>query len=419
MKTVFTLLTVCGLLARSAFAGTQTENYGIPLLPAPGKVVIDGRFDDWDLTGGIFACNNVEEQRDRHSAWLHAMYDQDNLYVLARVKTQKPAESRQLRLLMLTGAGTPSQLQPNFSCSRDKDGEPSISLSFEPPLKNARDPGQLGAEQAYLDDPDGTGYMQEIRIPLKLITADGVSLGAGNEIRVLFILAFGWSLDAWDCFMPGVLLERTYWGTRKLDQFGPATFERSGKLKPRLLHLADGRKLPVSLKEGRACRRLVGPQRGAEGLHSRQAHNARGRLRVDDPPQRRRCRGAESPQCRADGQGRAHGDVGRPGHADLAHARRGAARRRLHLAGHLAQRHRPPPARLGGQQRQRTLAQRPHLELGRRPRRALDLRGTRRFRLPWLGSRRGGPRPPCLRPRGKRPLETQIRRIRRRRTAGS
>jgi len=63
MKTVFSLLIVCGLLAMSAFAGTQTENYGIPVLPAPGKIVIDGKFEDWNLTGGVFACNNVEEQR--------------------------------------------------------------------------------------------------------------------------------------------------------------------------------------------------------------------------------------------------------------------------------------------------------------------------------------------------------------------
>ncbi|HUU93491.1 MAG TPA: hypothetical protein VM238_20050, partial [Phycisphaerae bacterium] len=244
------MCSICVLAAGVAFGATQTENYGISVLPAPGKVVIDGKFEDWNLTGGIFSCNNVEEQRDRHSAWLHAMYDKDNLYVLARVKTQKLAGSRRLRLLMLTGAGTPSQLQPNFTCSRDKDGKPLISLSFKPPLKNARDPGRLGAEQAYLDDPDGKGYTQEIRIPLKLITADGVSLGAGNEIRVLFILSFGWSLDAWDCFMPGALLERTYWGTRRLKQFGPATFERSGKMKPRMLHLADGRRLPVLLKQG-------------------------------------------------------------------------------------------------------------------------------------------------------------------------
>jgi len=40
MKTIFTLtlLTVCRLLAMPAFAATQTENYGIPVLPAPGKV---------------------------------------------------------------------------------------------------------------------------------------------------------------------------------------------------------------------------------------------------------------------------------------------------------------------------------------------------------------------------------------------
>ena len=66
---------VCILAAGVASGATQTENYGISVLPAPGKVTIDGKCDDWDLTGGIFACNNVEEQRDRHSAWLHMMYD--------------------------------------------------------------------------------------------------------------------------------------------------------------------------------------------------------------------------------------------------------------------------------------------------------------------------------------------------------
>ena len=44
MKTVFSLLVICGLLAMPAFAATQTENYGIPVLPAPGKVVMDGTF---------------------------------------------------------------------------------------------------------------------------------------------------------------------------------------------------------------------------------------------------------------------------------------------------------------------------------------------------------------------------------------
>ena len=81
------------------WASTQTENYGISVLLAPGKVVIAGASDDRDLTGGNFACDNVEEQRDHHSAWLHAMYDQDNsLPTCARhrqLPSQRPTPRRQ------------------------------------------------------------------------------------------------------------------------------------------------------------------------------------------------------------------------------------------------------------------------------------------------------------------------------------
>ena len=34
---------------------TETENLGIQILPAPGKVVVDGKVNDWDLSGGLFA----------------------------------------------------------------------------------------------------------------------------------------------------------------------------------------------------------------------------------------------------------------------------------------------------------------------------------------------------------------------------
>ena len=42
-------------LAASALA-TPTENLGIRVLPAPGKVAVDGKANDWDLSGGVFAC---------------------------------------------------------------------------------------------------------------------------------------------------------------------------------------------------------------------------------------------------------------------------------------------------------------------------------------------------------------------------
>ena len=42
---------------------TETENFGLAVLPAPGSVTIDGRSDDWDLSGGMFVCGDVEFPR--------------------------------------------------------------------------------------------------------------------------------------------------------------------------------------------------------------------------------------------------------------------------------------------------------------------------------------------------------------------
>lgn len=69
---------------------TQTENFGIRVLPVPGKVAIDGKLDDWDLSGGVFGCDNVEEGRDQYAAWFHAMYDKDYVYVLAHFVDPTP-----------------------------------------------------------------------------------------------------------------------------------------------------------------------------------------------------------------------------------------------------------------------------------------------------------------------------------------
>src|SRR4051812_17476101 len=83
------LLPLMLLCAVSAHA-TPTENLGLRVVPAPGRIVIDGSYKDWDLSGGIFICDNVETQRNTFSVWLHAMYDADNLYILARWTDSTP-----------------------------------------------------------------------------------------------------------------------------------------------------------------------------------------------------------------------------------------------------------------------------------------------------------------------------------------
>ena len=71
---------------------TETENLDLKVLPAPGKVTVDGKFDDWDLSGGIFACSDVENQRDKYGVWVYTMWDADNLYILARWNDLTPDE---------------------------------------------------------------------------------------------------------------------------------------------------------------------------------------------------------------------------------------------------------------------------------------------------------------------------------------
>ena len=71
-------------LVAGAARATPTEHVAFRVLPAPGKVAVDGAVDDWDLSGGIFICDDPETQRDQFATWFHMMYDDDNVYILAR-----------------------------------------------------------------------------------------------------------------------------------------------------------------------------------------------------------------------------------------------------------------------------------------------------------------------------------------------
>ena len=76
MKKTLAVALLAALAFAAAAPAVPTENLGVRALPAPGKVQIDGRIDDWDLTGGIFACDDPETQRDQFAvvsgAFLHA-----------------------------------------------------------------------------------------------------------------------------------------------------------------------------------------------------------------------------------------------------------------------------------------------------------------------------------------------------------
>ena len=75
---------------REFHAGNRNRKPGHFRAAGPRQSRRDGKLDDWDLSGGVFACGDVENQRDKFAVWIHAMYDADNLYLLARWIDETP-----------------------------------------------------------------------------------------------------------------------------------------------------------------------------------------------------------------------------------------------------------------------------------------------------------------------------------------
>ena len=63
------------------------------VVPAPKKVTIDGKLDDWDLSGQI-TMYVVSETSDMQSAKFAMMYDKDALYLSAVVRDPTPMMNR-------------------------------------------------------------------------------------------------------------------------------------------------------------------------------------------------------------------------------------------------------------------------------------------------------------------------------------
>ena len=113
---------------------TETENGDMQVLPTPGKVVIDGKFEDWDLSSGIFTCCDVENQREKFGVWSHAMYDEKALYLLFRWIDETPLNNPGqaagsygwagdcMQVRFITNLGKPNERVSHWSCWRDRDG---------------------------------------------------------------------------------------------------------------------------------------------------------------------------------------------------------------------------------------------------------------------------------------------------------
>ncbi|MEI7837536.1 MAG: hypothetical protein WCK05_14145, partial [Planctomycetota bacterium] len=209
IKTMLAVGLLSSLLATFKLAATETENHTLPVLPVPGKIVVDGKTDDWDLSGGVFACGEVEHLRDQYSLWFHAMYDAENIYLLARWKDPTPLNNPEgfgghgfngdcLQVRFDMGRGTPGRAVTWWDFWRDRAGTAvaqcaspgrSSGLPENAITQTLPHAAEQGALQAFLVDADGPstgstssfdkaqdrspqagsgqekGYAQEIAIP--------------------------------------------------------------------------------------------------------------------------------------------------------------------------------------------------------------------------------------------------------------
>jgi DNA-binding beta-propeller fold protein YncE len=196
----------------------KTDHAEIRVVPAPGKVVLDGDLADWDTSGAILMCVD-ESSRESYSVRGAMMYDSDALYVGAHVKDPTPmvnafafggdygmswnADAIQLRFLAEPGGASVATLQTGGHITPDLDSRINHitlwystadrkagcyivrTLGFKDPSLNP--PGVAGAYKA---DPDGKGYAFEYRIPWSVLRAPR-PFSAGDTAQVQWQLHWG------------------------------------------------------------------------------------------------------------------------------------------------------------------------------------------------------------------------------------
>ena len=256
------------VLSMTVYA-TETENLGMRALPVPGKVVtVDGKIDDWDLSGGIFACGDAEVLHNKLACWFHLMYDEDNLYVLARWIDQTPinnpgstagdfgfaGDCLQLRLVFDHGTAQQRGLHVTAWLG-NKNNKHVVDLAYGARFGGPKvsDAQTVGAKQAFSKNADGKGYNQEISFPWELLTKDGRALKAGDKFTVSvepnFSAGVGGRVTIKDIFKPGAAVDRVF-TFMAVNSWGTATLERKGNVKPQTVRLSDSREFDVEMENG-------------------------------------------------------------------------------------------------------------------------------------------------------------------------
>lgn len=239
------------LLLATGLGAAQTDNHGIHAVPPPGPVVIDGDLADWDLSGSVLMCYDVQSLKDIYSGRVAMMYDADNLYVAIRWKDPIPLGNRHDPQFQAGKGWAGDCVQLRVKTDRithvtawdyAAKSEPFINLDWGKSLSDPFGGGganlfrttgwklQQDAEMGFKADADGKGYVQEIKLPWKLLTLSGKV----PEARFSCGIELLWGEADWpvhryaDNLAEGQTSREFFWTAK--DAWGPVFLEKAGKL---------------------------------------------------------------------------------------------------------------------------------------------------------------------------------------------
>ena len=290
--------------------GNQAQNEGLDVVPAPGKVKIDGAIDkgEWDLSGQIWSFADWDA-RDTFSVKSAAMYDAEFLYLSFDWRDPLPLNSKvdpksdpgrgwtadavQLRtctdsmVAWFTMWGFDGGRKPALEYVQAGDGKDPENKNVEN-VKRLLYPGKdgvtelgEGVELAYRMADDGKGFTQEVKIPWRIIYADEEHRAkAGDSYRMG--LEFYWGTPAGtgfpmhnykDNLQPGVYTREFFWrakkawgdvhllaGSAKPREYRPSVIKPEGPIAVRATVPAGSEffSLVIDDAEGRRVRNLAG-----------------------------------------------------------------------------------------------------------------------------------------------------------------
>ena len=193
IRVFFGLISVAILMLAEAASAAQTDNHVLHAVPPPGTVEIDGKLNDWDLSGQIEVFANYRT-RNTYSTKAAAMYDKDYFYLAVLWRDPTPmynvvdpdfdigsgwkSDCVELRVrtdivMHIDCWYSTAKKRPVIKIERGSFNEGPMNLAN---MVQKYSGMPEGSKEAFTMGDDGKSYTQEIALPWKLITGQGVTV---------------------------------------------------------------------------------------------------------------------------------------------------------------------------------------------------------------------------------------------------